>query len=155
MGGVHSSVAYVRASLDPAANAVTVGGIAWTRAQGTSLVGKVEVSFASGLTGRARLEVRLSPERPENLFCIYLAEGGWLRRLCVNGGHQRRRFTHKHCAERSGPDDSYEPDDIPLVPRVPAPDPSLYREVFEAFAAECNVSLGADFTWTPPWKEER
>ena len=80
-----------------------------------------------------------------------------LRRLDIRGSHSNpdderwERKTHKHLwsAEHKN-DHAYTPDDIPhdqpgtLVTR------DNYREIFEAFAAECGIKTGSDYAWSEP-----
>ncbi|KXK62253.1 hypothetical protein AWW66_09485 [Micromonospora rosaria] len=49
-----------------------------------------------------------------------------------------------------GDEGAYEPDDIPPVPLQPRVAPGTYRAILEAFAAECFIAIGDDFTWREP-----
>lgn len=64
-------------------------------------------------------------------------------------GERWERATHKHrWTEQDGNAWAYTPDDIP---HKPVPDgPEDYREIFEAFAAECHVGFGPDYLWSDP-----
>lgn len=152
--GSHVDAAFVRALLDEPARARTRGGILWRKGDGTAVVGVVAVEAPGYVRESARLEVRVSPQRPETFFCSYVADGGFLRRLCVNKP-RGEGLIHKHRAEIVGPGECYTPTDIPFVPRLPNVSTSVYLEVLRAFANECRIEVGDDFVWTPPWKEVR
>lgn len=151
--GAHGDRAFVDALLRPEAKAATTGVLTWTRGRGQRHEGRVRVVAAALPHARdAELLVTINRQRVEQLWLVYLADGANVRRLCVNHEHRPYAGTHKHKAECLPPDDCYEPDDIPAVPVSPDVGPELYREVFEAFAAECHVVLGDDFEWSPPWE---
>jgi hypothetical protein len=93
--------------------------------------------------------------RPSEPYLQYLAgvgrEGFSARRLCLNQEHKPIEGTHKHRTEPSiGDEIPYKPTDIPEVPLSPRVAPGTYREIFDAFAAECFIDVGPDFTWEEP-----
>jgi hypothetical protein len=64
--------------------------------------------------------------------------------------HRKTDETHKHTyVPATGEEGFYIPDDIPAVTPGPTVSPSVYRQVFEAFAAECHISLTPGY-WTEP-----
>lgn len=80
-----------------------------------------------------------------------------LRRLDMRGTHRNpdgewwRSKTHKHRWSRSDNTDwAYTPLDIPH--EIPGSFVTMddYREVFEAFAAECGAELGHGYVWSDP-----
>ena len=144
----------VAAILSPTARAQTVGSIRWKKVADTSRhEGVVEVELC-GLVGidAARLTMAATPLRPESPCLAYVVSGGAVRRLCVNNEHRPFSGTHKHQYERAGSAECYEPDDIPNVPMGARAAVRVYREVFDAFAAECNIQIGPGFTWCDPWE---
>jgi hypothetical protein len=73
-----------------------------------------------------------------------------LRRLDINDSHDNpdgerwRGGTHKHrWSVADGNAWAYTPDDIPVGH-------DNYREVFEAFTAECKITFGPDYAWADP-----
>ena len=85
-----------------------------------------------------------------------------LRRLDIRGSHSNpdgerwERRTHKHLwSVELKNEHAYTPDDIPhdqpgtLVTR------DNYREIFEAFAAECGIETGPDYLWSEPIFKEQ
>lgn len=150
--GSHADAVFVRSLLDPSVGARTRGGVLWAPTAGTSIIGKVEVLAPTIVQDSARLEIRVTPERRETFFCSYIADGGTVRRLCVNKP-RGSALTHKHRSEVAGLGECYEPTDIPFVPRVPEVPSSVYLEVLQAFANECNIELSDDFAWSAPWEE--
>lgn len=149
--GAHSDRNFVERLLHPGARATTVGPVRWVQTKGERREGRVSVIAMAGAE-EAELLVTINRLRCEQMWLVYLAGGANVRRLCVNHEHRPFPRVHKHRAEGEPPNDCYEPDDIPEVPLSPDVSPELYREVFEAFAAECHVTIGDDFEWAPPWE---
>lgn len=150
--GSHHDPRFVAALLSSAATARTVGGVHW-RHEGPKHVGTIAVSVGSLDIEAARLEITTNQLRPAEPSVAYIADGGWIRRLCVNVEHRPFVGTHKHRLEPIG-EEPYEPMDIPVVPLSPDVSPQSYREVVAAFAAECSIELGVDYRWTDPWGGE-
>lgn len=84
-----------------------------------------------------------------------------IRRLDLRGRHRNpdgelwHDRTHKH--RWSAADNNswaYTPDDIPHEIPGSVVGVDNYREVFEAFAAECGVSLGDGYEWSDPPLED-
>lgn len=80
-----------------------------------------------------------------------------LRRLDLRDAHTNPDgetwddATHKHRWSASAGDAwAYTPTDIPHAPDIDPDTPDDYRAVFEAFAAECGITLGPDYKWSDP-----
>jgi hypothetical protein len=80
-----------------------------------------------------------------------------IRRLDLRDGHLNPdgerwdQKTHKHrWSEMENNAWAYTPDDIPHEQPGSPVTRDNYREVFEAFAAECGVSLSDGYTWSEP-----
>lgn len=80
-----------------------------------------------------------------------------IRRLDLRGTHRNpdgqwwRCETHKHRWSAADNNDwAYTPDDIPHDVPGSVVGVDSYREIFEAFAAECDVSLGTGYEWADP-----
>lgn len=80
-----------------------------------------------------------------------------LRRLDVGDTHRQpdgevwERRTHKHLWSTSeGNSWAYLPTDIPETPAGQTVSGADYRQVFEAFVAECKIDIGPDYKWTDP-----
>ncbi|MFV2008770.1 MULTISPECIES: hypothetical protein [unclassified Micromonospora] len=141
--------------LSPAASATTVGGISWRQKPGLDKEGLVQVRIAIKHLAPCVLRMTVHPLRPSEPFLQYLVgagrDGFSARRLCVNHTHRPIEGTHKHRTEPAiGDEVAYKPTDIPEVPLAPRVAPGVHRAIFEAFAAECFVELGTDFTWVEP-----
>ncbi|MEU9155734.1 hypothetical protein AB0D59_35595 [Streptomyces sp. NPDC048417] len=136
--------------LSKTSKATTVGAIAW-KSQRSVTVGLLQVRtvLPELEQGIIRIHIRwLAPSQPRYQ---YLIGGASVRRLCVNDPHPPYDGTHKHMINPLGSEeDAYQPTDIPAVPLVPRVAPGTYRAILEAFAGECEVSLGEDFVWTEP-----
>ena len=100
-----------------------------------------------------RLIITANRMRPGEPTLKYIADGGWVRRLCVNREHRPLPGTHKHRVESTGEAECYAPTDIPAVPLSPDVGPQIYRDIIEAFAAECSIAVGDDIGWSEPWEE--
>lgn len=96
------------------------------------------------------IEMTVLEKQPSEPRVVYRHASGWVRRLCVNGSHGNILGTHKHRIALGG-EDAYEPDDIPLIPLQPYVRAGAYREIMEAFIAECNIAIGDDYQWTDPY----
>lgn len=80
-----------------------------------------------------------------------------IRRLDLRDTHRNpdgewwRRKTHKHrWSEADNNSWAYTPTDIPHeIPGSNVTEDN-YREIFEAFAAECGITLGDGYRWTDP-----
>jgi len=143
------------ALLSTTAKAVTVGGVAWTPKQAAKEgIINVRTALASPLAP-CRLRIVVNPLAPSEPKLQYLVGDGRerfsARRLCVNVPPRPISGTHKHRAEPgTGDEGAYQPLDIPSVPLQPRVAPGTYRAILEAFAAECFVEVGPDFTWIDP-----
>lgn len=146
--GSHTDAAFVRALLSPRALARTEGPIEWS-SRPPRYTGKVAVS-APGVRIGGRLELTANELRGGELWIAYIADEGWVRRLCVNQEHRPFVGTHKHRVETRG-EECYEPDDIPPLELSPTTPCGSYREVLIAFAQECHITVGDDLGWTDPW----
>lgn len=139
--------------LSPAAHAVTEGPLVW-KYKGSTADGEVAVHTVLPQleTGRLRISVRrLAPSQPR---FQYLIGGASVRRLCVNEEHRPIAGTHKHMINPlETEEDAYEPKGIPVVPLAPRVAPGTYRAILEAFAEECEITLGEDFAWIEPRRE--
>lgn len=103
-----------------------------------------------GAPDGTRIEMVVFEKKPSEPRVGYFHAGGWVRRLCVNGRHLPIDGTHKHRISLGG-EDAYRPDDIPEIPLAPYVRADAYREIMEAFIAECNIALGEGFEWTEPY----
>lgn len=134
----------------------------------------------SKIEGRARIGghnlghpfdflVRLNPDKPWSHTCIlmHVTSCRHVKRLDLRGSHRDRETdelwlnkTHKHkwTAER-GDRFVYTPDDIRHDLSVPNINSMKdlsheYKQVFEDFTIECNISLGDGYSWVdPPYPE--
>lgn len=127
------------------------GDIVWKQTEATTIRGSVAVRAPEGSWEDLRIEMRVTPLRPERFFASYVCAAGWIRRLCVNQQHRPIDGTHKHRILVAS-EDCYEPNDIPAVPVQPAVQPGAYEAVFRAFVAECSIVIPSSFHWTPPWE---
>lgn len=80
-----------------------------------------------------------------------------IRRLDMRGRHRNPdgelwvATTHKHrWSSVDNNDWAYTPDEIPHEMPGSAVRADDYREVFEAFAAECNIALADGYEWSDP-----
>lgn len=140
--------------LSKAAQATTVGPITW-KTQGSVSEGVLQVRTILPQLEQAALRISIRKPAPSQPRFQYLVGVGAakasVRRLCVNEEHRPFTGTHKHMINPLETDeDAYEPNDIPKVPLAPRVAPGTYRAILEAFANECEVTLGTDFTWTEP-----
>lgn len=150
--GEHPDPKFVAALLSPLAGAKSDGNLRWAHDSTSSQYRGSLVVVAPGLVDDGRLEISVSRLRPEAPCLVYLADGAFVRRLCVNKPHRPFAGTHKHRIETYGPAECYEPDDIPDLPIAPDVSPHLYRGIIEAFAAECSIAIAEDFGWSAPWE---
>ena len=141
--------------LSPLAQAVTVGGITWSTKNQVIREGTVRVDTIMPALTPCRLRISLNPHKPSEPALQYLISEGRTgfsaRRLCMNTPHRPLPGTHKHRVEPGGGEEgAYEPDDIPPLPLQPRVAPGAYRAILEAFAAECYIVIGDDFSWVEP-----
>lgn len=127
------------------------GQITWVDSGTTTRVGKAAVAAPPGSWENLRVEMRISPLRPERFTVSYVCTSGWIRRLCVNTEHRPISGTHKHRIVR-GAEDAYEPDDIPGVVDGPDVPPEAHEAVFRAFVNECSIVIPSTFDWLSPWE---
>lgn len=151
MGGMHTDVVRASALLSVAAGARAIGLIQWAK-RGSARVGVVHVEAQGTLIeDSARLEMKVSLLRPTEPTVAYVADGGAVRRLCVNAEHKPFAGTHKHRISGDPAGDCYEPDDIPKL-ALDGPLPAgAHRAIMEAFAAECFIDT-SDLEWIDPWE---
>lgn len=137
--------------------------VAWTEQTDSRFV-RMEVPVSNALSENLYLTGRINRLRP--------GVSGWaliwgrkafrehpesIRRLDLRDTHRNpdgqwwRKQTHKHRWSAADNNDwAYTPDDIPHDQSASAVDADDYRAVFEAFAAECGVSLGRCYRWEEP-----
>lgn len=125
--------------------------ITWVASGTSARVGRVDVIAPRGSWENLRVEMRVSPLRPERFTLSYVCTAGWIRRLCVNTEHRPFAGTHKHRIV-TGAEDAYEPDDIPAVIDGPEVPPSAHEDVFRAFVNECSIVMPPAFDWLSPWE---
>lgn len=111
-------------------------------------------TYGAGLV----LDLSLSFARPWK-YSYQLRSGGViLRRLDVRSSHTNhsgppgrwRGETHKHrWSDRYRDHIAYTPTDIPAAPGTTV-GPDEYRQVFEAFCGECNITLAQGYLWVEP-----
>ncbi|MDX3866866.1 hypothetical protein [Streptomyces europaeiscabiei] len=136
--------------LSKTSKATTVGAIAW-KSQRSVTVGLLQVRTVLPELEQGIIRVHIRWPAPSQPRYQYLIGGASVRRLCVNDPHPPYDGTHKHMINPLGSEeDAYQPTDIPAVPLAPRVAPGTYRAILEAFAGECEVSLGEDFVWTEP-----
>jgi hypothetical protein len=152
-GGMHEDVVRAVALLSEAAGARAVGRIQWNRRGSSSArIGVVHVrARATLIEDSARLEMTVSRLRPTEPKIAYVADGGSVRRLCVNSVHQPFVGTHKHRVSGDPAGDCYEPDDIPHFELDGPLPPGAHRAIMEAFASECFIDT-SDLEWVDPWE---
>ena len=138
--GSHNDPRFVAALLSRVARAHATGGVVW-RKEGPRHVGTIPITVAALDIETARIEITANEFRPGEPTMAYIADGGWIRRLCINRPHRPIDGTHKHRLERAG-EEPYAPTDIPPLPLSPDVDPESYREVVAVFAAECFHRAG-------------
>lgn len=79
-----------------------------------------------------------------------------LRRLDIRGPHRQPdehwdHRTHKHLWSVEHKNDyAYTPEDIPHEQPGTLVTVDNYREIFEAFVAECAIGTGPDYAWSEP-----
>ncbi len=131
--------------------------IGWTSAPGF-VTAKVAVDAPEMYGAGLVLDLSLSRVRPWR-YTYQLRSGGvQIRRLDVRGSHRNhvgepgvwRDETHKHrWTDLYGDAIAYSPDDIPAKPGTTV-GADEYRAVFEAFAAECRITLTGGYRWVEP-----
>ncbi|OXM70723.1 hypothetical protein CF166_20505 [Amycolatopsis sp. KNN50.9b] len=131
------------------AEATAVGALTWDSKRSFLHTGQIQVQTRVQGCELGKLQVVVNDLAPSEPRCQYLVNDVPIRRLDVNDVHRPwPRRTHKHrYVPETGKDDAYIPDDIPDVPFGPTVAPGTYRRVFEAFAAECWVTLPEGY-WT-------
>lgn len=138
--------------LAPATSTRLAGNtIDWTQESGSALLGRCQVSAPPGSWSELRVEVRVTPKRPEQFGVLFVCDQGWIRRLCVNRDHHPLTGTHKHRILGSN-EDAYTPDDIPTVSIPPVNAADDQEAVFRAFVTECSIVIPSGFTWTRAWE---
>jgi hypothetical protein len=128
--------------------------LTWTR-RPTTYRAEAAVHNAHGLPLRSGLQIII--DKPWKVTAYLMLHGTQIRRLDVNGSHRNRTDgqvwrsqTHKHVfSEAHQSAVAYTPTDIPTVPFQNVSDED-YRQVWEAFCAECGVVLGGTYAWRPP-----
>lgn len=146
----------VRTVLSPAACAVGQGRLAWSIDKPRCFKGllAVHTTVVGCETAELRIYLRekaASEPRLQYLIGSHRQTRVAIRRLDVNDDHHKWvNTTHKHSLDvSSGLEEAYIPSDIPNVPLGPTVAPGTYQRLFEAFAAECFVTLPPDY-WTDP-----
>ncbi|MFC7463272.1 hypothetical protein [Brachybacterium sp. GCM10030252] len=137
--------------VDPSTPTALEGDLIWTQTETTTVRGVVAVDAPKGDWEELRVELHVTPMRPERFFASFVCRAGWIRRLCVNKQHRPIDGTHKHRIV-AGAEDCYEPDDIPPVLVQPDVPPGTYEAVFRAFVAECTIVVPSTFHWASPWE---
>ncbi|CAM2996825.1 hypothetical protein SAXI111661_12945 [Saccharomonospora xinjiangensis] len=136
--------------LSDLARATAVGEMSWSVKKPRTHEGQIEVRTALEDCPVGRLRIYWVDPRPDRIHVAYLVNHVPVRRLDVNDSHKDWvNTTHKHRYLPTGAEDAYIPDDIPHVALVPTVPPGTYQAVFEAFAAECRVTLPEGY-WTEP-----
>jgi len=142
--------------LSPAACAVGQGRLHWSVVKPrcflgllvvkTEVVGcevsELRIYLREKVASEPRLQYMVGSDRQNRVA---------IRRLDVNDDHRKWvNTTHKHALDASsGLEEAYLPSDIPHVPLGATVAPGTYQRLFEAFAAECFVTLPPDY-WTDP-----
>lgn len=142
----------VSALLSTLSQARAHGQLTWSREKAATNTGTIVVQTAVADCAEGMLRIYFVDPRPDRIHVQYLINKVPVRRLDVNDSHRGMppNTTHKHrYIPATGGEDAYIPTDIPPVPSGPTVAVGTYRQVFEAFASECFVSLPAGY-WTEP-----
>lgn len=159
----HLSQAEADLILDPQVSKTVNEEVAWTTTD-CPAEARFSVTVFNSTGATLTLRGRLLLDRPwRSHWLLTWGDKGdkqavaVLRRLDLRDLHRNpdgetwEEETHKHrWSEVDGNSWAYTPTDIPHTPHVDPDTPDDYRSVFEAFAAECGISLGPDYKWSDP-----
>lgn len=104
------------------------------------------------------LGAQILSDKPWKFTTYLMLYNTHIRRLDVNGSHKNRSAgrelwqgaTHKHrFSEQHQDSEAYTPTDIPSIP-LSGVVGEHYREVFEAFCAECSIKLAGAYALSDP-----
>lgn len=111
-------------------------------------VAETEIPVDGSVKG-LRIRMHIASLKPHEPKLTYLHPDGFIRRLCVNIEHRPFSGTHKHSIVAQG-ENAYEPTDIPEPPMDSTVQPQVYREILEAFIAECLITCTSGYKWSSP-----
>lgn len=145
----HQVVAHLLSGLVP----TELGGdIDWevTR-QAVKFKTRVFVDAPSGPWEQLFIEMSGNTHRASSPTVSYFSPHGYVRRLCVNGAHDNRVWTHEHHVTDAGAR-VRAPAYLSPVPAEPMIVAGTWERVFREFVGECRIVVPGWFTWHPPWE---
>lgn len=141
----------VQAVLSPEVGTSLAGAMDWDSKRGSKYLVRVKVDVGPGPWDWLAVEMGGSIQRPASPTLSFFSAHGFVRRLCVNGAHDFRQWTHEHQVRQSGVVATVPPYLTP-VPSEPSIESGTWERVFLEFVAACRIVVPSEFDWQSPWE---